>query len=313
MAIAKAYPELVKSITLAKDRYSPIILNGIIIKDDNDTLRYSTNLEFHLDYQTASNQPVSIKFATGEDVSVNCLLGMSFIKAAKLIIDSHDNVVESKLLECEPFAIEYKQLMRSRPNLIQRNQPSTEKNLAVINAIDEACIFILTYAGSAFISTGNRKPTVARNIRYGIHETPIMQKAIKSLLLNDQIEINDDSSWLSRIVLAPKPHQEEVLQIFDFIWRFCISYIALNQVTKVISYYIPRCDDAVENGFGKARLFNMMDACSGFHQIKIERTSSKKTAFAGPYGQKYQYKVMPFGLVNAPTIFVTMIYDLKSD
>jgi hypothetical protein len=57
----------------------------------------------------------------------------------------------------------------------------------------------------------------------------------------------------------------------------------------------------------------MMDACSGFHQIKMEHSSSKKTAFAGPYGQKYRYKVMPFGLVNTPTIFVTMIYDLKND
>ena len=85
--------------------------------------------------------------------------------------------------------------------------------------------------------TGDSKPTVARNIRYGIHETPIMQRAIESLLTNDQVEIDDDSSWLSRIVLAPKPHQEEVLFIWDFIWRFCISYIALNQVTKVISYY----------------------------------------------------------------------------
>jgi hypothetical protein len=107
MAIAKAYPELVKSITLAKDRYSPIVPNGVISKDNNDILRYSTNLpavvKFHLDYQTASNQPVSIKFATGKDASVSCLLGMSFIKAAKLIIDSHNNVVESKLLECEPF------------------------------------------------------------------------------------------------------------------------------------------------------------------------------------------------------------------
>jgi hypothetical protein len=61
---------------------------------------------------------------------------MSFIKAAKLIIDSHDNVVESKLFECEPFAIEYKQPMHSRPNLIQCNQPSAEKNLTVINAIN---------------------------------------------------------------------------------------------------------------------------------------------------------------------------------
>jgi hypothetical protein len=152
MAIAKAYPELVKSITLAKDHYSPIVLNGIISKDNNNTLRYSTNLpavvEFHLDYQTSSNQPISIKFATGEDVNVNCLLAMSFIKAAKLIIDSNDNLVESKLMECEPFPIEYKHPMRSHPNLIQRNQPSAEKNLTVINAIEQACAFISTYAKS---------------------------------------------------------------------------------------------------------------------------------------------------------------------
>ena len=92
-----------------------------------------------------SNQPISIKFATGEDVSINCLLGMSFIKAAKLIIDSNDNLVESKLMEYKPFPIEYKHPMRSCPNLIQRNQPSAEKNLTVINAIEEACVFISSY------------------------------------------------------------------------------------------------------------------------------------------------------------------------
>jgi hypothetical protein len=152
MAIAKAYPELVKSITLAKDRYSPIVLNGVISKDETDTLRYSTNLpavvEFHLNYRTSSNQPVSIKFATGEDVSVNCLLGISFIKSAKMILDLHDNVVESKLLECEPFVIDYKLPCRSQPNLVQRKIPSAEKNLTVINAIEEACAFISNYVKS---------------------------------------------------------------------------------------------------------------------------------------------------------------------
>jgi hypothetical protein len=162
MAIAKAYPELVKSITLAKDRYSPIVLNGVISKDDKDTSRYSTNLpaivEFHLNYQTSSNQPISIKFATGEDVSVNCLLGISFIKSAKLIIDAHDNVVESRLLECEPFPIEYKLPMRSLPNLVPRKQPSPEKNLTVINAIEEACAFISTYVKSAPSTEKTVKP-----------------------------------------------------------------------------------------------------------------------------------------------------------
>ena len=102
-------------------------------------------MDFHLNYETSRNQPISVKFATGEDVSVNCLLGISFIKSAKLIIDAHDNVIESKLIECEPFAIDYKLPMRSKPNLVQRKQASTEKNLTVINAIEEACAFISTY------------------------------------------------------------------------------------------------------------------------------------------------------------------------
>jgi hypothetical protein len=56
-----------------------------------------------------------------------------------------------------------------------------------------------------------------------------------------------------------------------------------------------------------------MDAFSGYQQIKIEENSSKKTAFAGPRGRKYRYKVMPFGLVNAPTIYTVMIYDMKDN
>ena len=43
----------------------------------------------------------------------------------------------------------------------------------------------------------------------------------------------------------------------------------------------------------------------------MEETSSLKTAFAEPHGRKYHYKVMPFGIVNGPTIYVIMVYDFK--
>jgi hypothetical protein len=163
------------------------------------------------------------------------------------------------------------------------------------------------------IDTGNAKPTVAKNLRFGFHERPIMQEAIDALLEKDQIVADTESEWLSKPVLAPKPHQENITgdKIDDFIWRFCISYIALNQVTKLISYPIPRCDDAVMIGIGKAKFRISMDAFSGYHQIAMEYSSSLKTAFAGPNGRKYRYKVMPFGLVNGPVIFVIMVYDLK--
>jgi hypothetical protein len=162
-------------------------------------------------------------------------------------------------------------------------------------------------------TAGSVIPTVAKNIRYGIHENPIMQLAIDALIANDQICVDVDSAWLSKAVLAPKPHQEHVTDISEFIWRFCINFISLNHVTKVWSYFIPRCDDAVEHGFGTADLFFLMDAFSGYHQIKMEENSSKKTAFVGPRGRKYWYKVMPFGLVNAPTIYTVVIYDMQDN
>ena len=47
------------------------------------------------------------------------------------------------------------------------------------------------------IDTGTSPPTVAKNIRYGIHEIPIMQKAIDALLEDGFICLDTHSSWLS--------------------------------------------------------------------------------------------------------------------
>ena len=130
MAIAKAYPQLVKSITLAGDRYSPIILSGVV-SDDEDKHNYSTSLpcvvEFHMPYITAAGSPTSLKIACGKQVGVNALIGMSFMTAAKLVVDLNDNVVESKLLNCEPFPLVFKRPSKSMPNLVPITGNRAEK------------------------------------------------------------------------------------------------------------------------------------------------------------------------------------------
>ena len=163
------------------------------------------------------------------------------------------------------------------------------------------------------IDTGSHAPKVAKTIRFGIHEAPIMQSAIDGLLQKNQIVPDNNSLWLAKPVLAPKPHQEDITDamVDQFEWRFCVSYIQLNSITKVIPYPIPRCDDAIQMRIGKAAFKILMDAFSGYHQIKMDAASSSKTVFAGPGGGKYRYTVMPFGLVNGPVIFVVMIHDLK--
>jgi hypothetical protein len=64
-------------------------------------------------------------------------------------------------------------------------------------------------------------------------------------------------------------------------------------------------------GFGGARYFILFDAYSGYHQIKIAESSAIKTAFFAPHGCKDIWTVKPFGLRNAPAVFIAMIHNLK--
>jgi hypothetical protein len=64
-------------------------------------------------------------------------------------------------------------------------------------------------------------------------------------------------------------------------------------------------------GFGDAIYFILLDALSGYHQIRLSAASIQKTAFFAPRGRKYGWVVMPFGLRNCPVIFISMMHDLR--
>jgi hypothetical protein len=66
-----------------------------------------------------------------------------------------------------------------------------------------------------------------------------MRKSIAALEKVSQICQIHDGQWLFKALLAPKPHQEHVCNIKDFVWRFCVNYILLNQFTRLIAYPIP--------------------------------------------------------------------------
>ena len=162
------------------------------------------------------------------------------------------------------------------------------------------------------IDTGSAAPVHAGKINYGPRETIIMRRCIASLeKLNHIVQIHD-GRWLSKALLAPKPHQEGVCNIDDFVWRFCVNYIRLNSVTRVIAYPIPRCDSAVNISFAEGQFFWLLDAPSGYHQLRVAEDSMAKLAFAGPDAIKWTYRVMPFGPVNGPMIFISFMHDLDS-
>ena len=171
---------------------------------------------------------------------------------------------------------------------------------------------ILEYEFS--IDTGKSKPVCCRSRQYGPHESSIMMTQIKALLDNDWIE-EIQGPWGSIIVLAPKPHQEHIEDIEDFIWRMCVSYRSLNSVTKPFTYPIPRCDDAIGSlNLGAGRIYIItVDARQGYHQVAVRSADKEKLAFFAPNGKKYTYKVMPFGPMNAPAFYTYMMQQFRDE
>ena len=105
-----------------------------------------------------------------------------------------------------------------------------------------------------------------------------------------------DSPWASPIVLVTKK---------DGSTRFCIDYRRLNDVTRKDAYPLPNINEILETLSG-AEWFNTLDLASGYWQVPVALADRAKTAFISRKGL-FEWKVMPFGLSNAPANFFRLI------
>ena len=84
-------------------------------------------------------------------------------------------------------------------------------------------------------------------------------------------------------------------------WASPIVLVKKSAVTKKDVQPLPRIDDTLDVLAGSS-WFSAHDLESGYWQVGVEECDKNKTAFATPFGL-FQFKVMPFGLCNAPTTF----------
>ena len=141
------------------------------------------------------------------------------------------------------------------------------------------------------IDTGDHLPISVPPYRVSPAQRDEIERQVSQMLENDIIQPSD-SPWASPVLLVKKP---------DNSYRFCIDYRKLNAITKRDVYPLPRTDDTLD-GLGAANIYSTLDLDSGFWQLPVHEDDRPKTAFNTQYGH-YEFKVLPFGLTNAPSTF----------
>ena len=150
------------------------------------------------------------------------------------------------------------------------------------------------------IDVGEATPIKLHPYRMNPVKRQFLEKEVQYMLENDIIEPSD-SEWSSPCVLVPKP---------DNTYRCCTDLKRVNAVSKSDSFPLPRIDDCIDR-IGQAKFVSKFDLLKGFWQIPLTERAKKISAFVTPNGL-YQYKVMPFGLKNAPATFQRLINQITT-
>ena len=94
-------------------------------------------------------------------------------------------------------------------------------------------------------------------------------------------------------------------------WRLWVDYLDLNtHVTPTISV-LPRIVDIVQS-LADAQVFSSLDLRGAYNLGSIAPGNEYKRAFV-THVRVFQYKVMPFGFMTAPSVFQTLMMVIFKD
>ena len=170
------------------------------------------------------------------------------------------------------------------------------------------------------IETGDSPPICQKPYNLALKHVEWVHKELE-ILEKAGVIVRSVSPWASPIVIVPKKSEpgEPPRR------RMCVDYRMLNSLlpkvqkahskAKGVSSFVPL--PKIDQIYGKlkgAKVFSALDMRSGYYHIGLSPGAQPKTAFviSGPQGGKYEFKVVPFGLTQAPAYFQRLVGEVLS-
>lgn len=99
--------------------------------------------------------------------------------------------------------------------------------------------------------------------------------------------------WLNPVVLSRKKFGK---------LRFCVDLRLVNDLVDFNRFELPLIQRTIQS-LRDQKYFSILDLEDGYLQVNLSEKDREKTTFLNGYGRLMQFKRMPQGYKNAPSVF----------
>ena len=127
------------------------------------------------------------------------------------------------------------------------------------------------------------------------------------------------SPWASPIVIVPKktapgePPRRRMCVDYRMVNSLAPPVVKAHSKAKGVLTFVPL--PKIDEIFAKlkgSQIYSTFDMRSGYYHLELSKEAQAKTAFVigGPIGGKWEFKVCPFGLTQAPAYFQRLVHQV---
>jgi hypothetical protein len=298
--------EMMVAGEIGKRNNQKILDLGVV--EENDTLQKNTGLMLASALVSKVENKIPVRLANFTEKTISLTKGYTIGKiraiTAEQIVEvdeSEDGVVravsgELSSADVEELPDHLKSLVEEVDKSLCESETDKIKNL-----LSEYRDSFMTPDGKLGqtdlithkIDVGNARPIRQRTRIPPMHMQKQVDSEINKLLEQGIIE-KSSSPWCSPLVAVPKSDGKSI--------RLCVDFRRINTLMiNKDSYPLPKIESCL-NSLSGARYYSTLDLAQGYHQVVLDPESRDKTAF-GTRAGLFQYRVLPFGLQNAPGAF----------